>query len=82
MQGAAVYSDVTKDDVARLLEEEVPVDAKGMARQLGCAASTVGRMGAAGLIPSILLGSREGSRRYFPALVKRTLMELSHGRVI
>jgi hypothetical protein len=82
MQGTAIYPGVAKDEVASALKEEVPVDAKEMARQLGCAASSVGRMGAAGIIPSVLLGVREGARRYYPRQVKHALMDRSQGRLV
>ncbi len=60
---------------------EIPIDAKALAGMLGCATSTIARMGAKGLIPSVLIGERAGARRYFPRQVIAMLEERSLGQV-
>jgi len=68
------------------MEEPIPieklVDGKTLASILGVAYSTVTRMAGANLIPSVLIGSRCGSRRYNLSKVLAILEENSRGRVV
>ncbi len=52
---------------------EQAIDAKTLAPILGCNSSTVHRMAAIGVIPSILVGPKEGGRRFFLSEVKKAL---------
>jgi hypothetical protein len=56
---------------------EVPLSAKALARQFGCAVSSIHRMARLGIIPSMLVGPRCGTRRYFPSAVREALERLS-----
>jgi hypothetical protein len=56
---------------------EKAIDAKTLAPIINCDISTVHEMARAGLIPSILVGRRQGGRRFFLNEVKRALAERS-----
>src|SRR5437867_4621667 len=59
----------TTQEVMQRIEEERAVDAQELARQLGCAVSSVYRMD----LPHIVIGGRSGGIRFYPSEVKRVL---------
>lgn len=68
----------TTEQLEQQSEQERPVDARELARQLGCAVSSVYRM----RLPHIVIGGRSGALRFYVSEVRRELERRAQARQV